>query len=71
MSKGKNSARTVKLSIISTSDARVHFPTTLRQVEQHGERFVIQNHGRGVAAIIPLEDLARLEKLDKQPASRP
>ena len=56
--------RTKKFSIIATSDARTNFPTMIRQVEQDGNRFLIQNHGRGVAAIIPIKDLVRLERMD-------
>lgn len=51
-----------KTSIIATAELRAHLPDALRAVETGGERFVIQTHGRGVAALVSLEDLETLER---------
>jgi prevent-host-death family protein len=53
-----------KPSTIGVTEIRTYLPSMLRQVEHQGERFIIQNHGRGVAALISLEDLALLERLE-------
>ncbi len=35
----------------------------LRQVGERGDRFIIQNRGRPVAALVPLADLSASERL--------
>ena len=54
---------TKKASIIATAELRAHLPDALRAVETGGERFVIQTHGRGIAALVSLADLEALERL--------
>jgi prevent-host-death family protein len=37
---------------------------TLNRVEYRGERIVLERHGKDVAALVPLEDLALLEQME-------
>ena len=55
-----------KTAVTTVTELRAHLPHALREVEAHGERLVIQNHGRGVAALVPLSDLAKLESLERR-----
>jgi prevent-host-death family protein len=40
----------------------------LAQVAAHKERVVVRRNGRELAAVIPLRDLRRLERLERQAA---
>jgi prevent-host-death family protein len=50
---------------MATSKAREQFATVLRQVKQ-GKRFLLENHDKGIAAIVSVEDLALLEALENR-----
>lgn len=52
------------MSIISTVEARTHFSDVINQVIYAKEHITLSRHGREVAAIVPLEDLQLLEKLE-------
>jgi hypothetical protein len=41
------------------------FAAVLRKV-QHGKRFLLKNHDKGVAAIVSVEDLALLEAIENR-----
>jgi prevent-host-death family protein len=49
---------------ISTSVARGKFALVVDSVRTADERIVLTQHGRDVAALIPVEDLALLEELE-------
>jgi prevent-host-death family protein len=42
---------------IGAYEAKTHLPALLERVER-GERFTITRHGRAVARLVPLEDVA-------------
>ena len=50
---------------ISTSTARQDFATVLRKVKG-GTRFLLENHDKGVAAIVSVEDLVLLEVIENR-----
>lgn len=49
---------------IPTSKVRDDFAETLNQVAYGGERVVLVRHGKPVAAMIPIDDLAFLEEME-------
>ena len=48
----------------SVKKVRDNLADTLNRVAYGGERVVLERHGKGIAALVPLEDLALLEKLE-------
>jgi prevent-host-death family protein len=44
--------------------ARDEFAETLNRVAYRGERIVLERRGKGVAALVPVEDLELLERLE-------
>ena len=46
------------------SEAREAFSTTVNRVAFGGERVVLTRHGKRVAAVVPIEDLELLERLE-------
>jgi prevent-host-death family protein len=44
--------------------ARAHFTDSVNRVNYRGERIVIEKHGRPVAALVPVEDLALLREME-------
>lgn len=44
--------------------ARASFTESVNRVSYRGERIVIQKHGRPVAALVPVEDLALIRELE-------
>lgn len=55
---------------ISVADAKAKFSALLEGVLHRGERYVIERHGREVAAIVGLSELQRLEQASAS-AERP
>jgi prevent-host-death family protein len=51
---------------VSTSKARDDFAEMINQVAYRGERIVLDRHGKPIAAIIPIDDLAFLEELENR-----
>ena len=49
---------------LEISEARRELADTINRVAYRKERIVLRRRGKGVVAIIPLEDLARLEELE-------
>ena len=47
------------------SEARKELSDLLNRVAYRGERIVLQRRGKDVAVLIPMEDLALLEKLEE------
>lgn len=48
---------------ISTAETRKHMSELLNRAMYGSERFVVTRHGKELAAIVPLEDVALLERL--------
>jgi prevent-host-death family protein len=46
---------------LSVAEAKRRFSDVLGTVRHRGERVVVERRGRPIAAIVPLDDLARLE----------
>jgi prevent-host-death family protein len=55
---------------ISTAELRENLSEMLNVVIYQGDRIEITRHGKSVAAIVPIDDLERLERLDKKRAAR-
>ena len=51
------------MSVMTTSAARKDFAGTLKRVRR-GERIRLESHGKPVAAIVSLEDLALIEEIE-------
>ena len=49
---------------INASEVRSAFADILNRVAYGGERIVLHRRGKNVAALVPLEDFALLEKLE-------
>ncbi|HWV23023.1 MAG TPA: type II toxin-antitoxin system prevent-host-death family antitoxin [Thermomicrobiales bacterium] len=52
-----------KRRTVSANDAKQRWGAMMRAVEE-GERVIVESHGRPKVAIVPVEDLERLETLD-------
>lgn len=46
---------------LSVAEAKRRFSDVLGAIHHRGERVVVERRGRPIAAIVPLDDLARLE----------
>lgn len=59
---------------ISVAEARKNLAEIINQVSYGGRRVVIARHGKAVAAVVPLNDLALItaieDRLDLEAASR-
>jgi len=53
-------------TVMKTSDARAHFSDVLNDVGVKGERVVLERHGKGLVAIVPIADLELLERLEDE-----
>lgn len=51
-------------SRISASRVRETLSEVLNEVSVRGDRIVLERHGKEVAAVIPIEDLELLERLE-------
>ena len=49
---------------ITNREANQAFTRTLNRVASKRERIIVRRNGKNVAAIVPMEDLAALEKLE-------
>jgi prevent-host-death family protein len=49
---------------LSTSQLREELSEALNRVAYGGERIVLRRHGKDVAALVPMDDLARLEEME-------
>jgi prevent-host-death family protein len=53
-------------SAVSVSEARQDFAELVNRAAYRGERLRVSRHGRVVAAIVPIEDLDLLERLEDE-----
>ena len=51
---------------MKAAKAREQFSSTLDRVAKHGERVVLERKGKRVAALVPLEDLELIERLEDE-----
>jgi prevent-host-death family protein len=51
---------------INVVNVRSKLADTINRVAYQGERVVLQRRGKGVAALVSMQDLALLEKLEDQ-----
>ena len=58
-------------AVMSATEARARLSEIFERVADHGERIVIERHGKPVAAFIPLEDIALLSPEDEATVSAP
>jgi prevent-host-death family protein len=49
---------------LDLTQARARFTESVNRVTYRGERILIQKHGRPVAALVPIEDLALIRELE-------
>ena len=49
---------------LDLTEARARLTESVNRVSYRGERIVIQKHGRPVAALVPIEDLALLREIE-------
>lgn len=52
------------MTIMSSSDAREHFPEIISEAAFGNKRFVVTRRGKRLAAIIPIEDFDMIEALE-------
>jgi len=52
------------MSNISTKEARRQHSTVISRAAVAKERIILTRHGKAVAAVVPIEDLELLEKLE-------
>ncbi|MGA2689605.1 MAG: type II toxin-antitoxin system Phd/YefM family antitoxin [Candidatus Korobacteraceae bacterium] len=50
----------------TTSTARAHFSDIVSRAEYAGERIVVHRRKKPVAAVVPIEDLQLLERMEDQ-----
>jgi prevent-host-death family protein len=55
---------------VGTHEAKTHLSEYLNRVHYRGERVVIERHGKPVAALVGMEDLARLEQTTESDEER-
>ena len=55
---------TIATPALDLTQARARFTESVNRVTYRGERILIQKHGRPVAALVPIEDLALLRDLE-------
>jgi len=51
---------------VTASKARASFADTINRVVYNGERIVLHRRGKDLIALVPLTDLAALERLEDQ-----
>jgi prevent-host-death family protein len=49
---------------VTSTDAKNEFDDVLRRASTENERVVITSNGKSIAAVVPITDLAVLEKLE-------
>ena len=49
---------------MSASLAREKFSDVVNRLEYRGERVIVRRHNRDVAAVVPIEDLALLRRIE-------
>lgn len=51
---------------LSSSDIRNDFSEAINRVAYNKERIAVNRHGKKVAALVPMEDLDLLERIEEQ-----
>lgn len=51
---------------LTASAARQHFPDVLNRAAYRGERVIVHRGKKAVAAVVPIEDVDLLEKLEDE-----
>ena len=54
------------MTIVPISEAREHLADLGNRVSLRGERLVVQRRGKGIFALVPVEDVERLERLEDE-----
>ncbi len=54
---------------LNTSDARENLAEIVNQVAYGSQRVILGRRGRAIAALVPMEDLRKLESLDEPGAA--
>lgn len=49
---------------LAATEARIRFADVVNDVAFRGQRVVLQRHGKDIAAVVPIEDLALLEEME-------
>jgi prevent-host-death family protein len=62
--KTDKSNRRIPMTRVNASEARNDFATTLNRVAYGKNRVVLHRRGKDLAAIVPMEDLELLQKLE-------
>lgn len=52
--------------VITASEARQHFAGSINKVARNEARVIVEKNGVPVAAIVPMEDLRRLERAEAE-----
>jgi prevent-host-death family protein len=55
---------------VGLTEIRSNFHDTIRRVQFGGERVVLERQGQPVAALVPMEDLEYLERLEDEYLNR-
>ncbi len=55
---------------MTASNARDSFSDTMNRVAYRGERIVLQRRGKAIAALVPVADFERLERLSEEDEDR-
>lgn len=50
---------------IPATDARVHFGELVRDVERSGEAVLVERNGQPVVAVLPVNELRRLQRVER------
>lgn len=58
------------MDAVSTADARRNLSEILNRAAYGKERLVVTRHGKGIAAIVPLEDLDVLDRVRRYVARK-
>jgi prevent-host-death family protein len=56
---------------VEATVARKEFSETLNHVAYGKKRVVVKRHGKDLAAIVPMQDVALLEKCEEEPPAAP
>jgi prevent-host-death family protein len=54
------------MAALSVTEIRDNFSDAINRVAYQGERIIVRRSGRDVVAMIPINDLALLEKIEDQ-----
>lgn len=58
-------AAPARVQVVSVVEAKRHFSDFMTRVAYSGERLVIERHGKPMMALVSMDDLRRLEALER------